>query len=108
MNRGESMNLPEFLSIDRGSFIHVTGRRVGLHHLLRAYAEGLSAEEIALEYPSINLSVIHKVIAFYLENRDEVENYIRDHDRVIAEQMAEQQRGPTVNELRARLAQRQS
>jgi len=43
------MQLPEFLSIDDGGFIHVTGRRVGLHHVLRVYDEGLSPEEIAAE-----------------------------------------------------------
>ena len=40
------MTLPEFLTVDDGGFIHVTGRRIGLHHVLRPYGEGLSPEEM--------------------------------------------------------------
>jgi uncharacterized protein (DUF433 family) len=100
--------LPEFLSIDDGGFIHVTGRRVGLHHILRAYNEGLSCEEIALEYPSLDLAVVHKTIAFALEHRADVDQYVAKQDRIVGEQMAASRPGPTVAELRARLIQRQA
>ncbi|HET6248328.1 MAG TPA: DUF433 domain-containing protein [Tepidisphaeraceae bacterium] len=101
------MELPDFLTIDDGGFIHVTGRRVGLHHILRGYNEGLSPEEIALEYPSLQLSTVHKVIAFYLDHADDVEKYIADHDLTVAQHMTQSRPGPTVAELRARLATRQ-
>jgi uncharacterized protein (DUF433 family) len=101
------MELPDFLSIDDGGFIHVTGRRVGLHHVLRAYHEGLSPEEIALEYSSLQLAVVHKIIAYYLEHREDVDKYTAEHDRIIAQHMAQSKPGPTVEELRARLAKRQ-
>jgi len=45
-------------------------------------------KKIALEYPSLQLSVIYKVIAFYLEHREAVDNYVTEHDRIITEQMA--------------------
>jgi uncharacterized protein (DUF433 family) len=102
------MELPEFLSIDDGGFIYVTGRRVGLHHVLRAYNEGLSPEEIALEYPSLQLSVIHKIMAYYLEHREAVDSYVTEHNRKIAEHMALSRPGPTIEELRARIAKRKS
>jgi uncharacterized protein (DUF433 family) len=102
------MELPEFLSIDDGDFIHVTGRRVGLHHVVRAYNEGLSPEEIAFEFPSLQLAIVHKIIAYYLEHRQDVGKYIAGHDRTIAEQIAHAQPGPTIAELRSRLAKRHS
>jgi len=102
------MTLPEFLTVDDGGFIHVTGRRIGLHHVLRAYGDGLSPEEIALEYPSLHLAVVHKIIAYYLENREEVDRYIAEHDRIISQHMAQSKQGPTIEELRARLAKRQA
>lgn len=101
------MELPDFLTIDDGGFIHVTGRRVGLHHILRAYNEGLSPEEIALEYPSLQLSTVYKVIAYYLEHLDDVEKYVAQHDLAVARHMAQSRPAPSVEELRARLATRQ-
>lgn len=100
------MELPDFLSTDDGGFIHVTGRRIGLHHIIRAYDEGLSPEEISLEYPSLQLSIVHKVIAYYLEHLDDVEKYLVEHDEIIVKQMAEAKPAPSIDELRARLALR--
>lgn len=102
------MQMPEFLSMDDGGFIHVTGRRVGLHHVLRAYHEGLSPEEIAVEYPSLQLAIVHKIIAYALEHREDVEKYVAEQDRLVAEQIAGARPGPTIEELRSRLANRQS
>jgi hypothetical protein len=34
------MTLPEFLTSDDGGYIHATGHRVGLHHVIRLYNEG--------------------------------------------------------------------
>ena len=100
------MELPEFLSTDDGGFIHLTGRRIGLHHLLRAYHDGLSPEEIALEYPGVPLATVHKVIAFYLDNREAVDAYVAEQNRSVEEQIAQSRPGPSVEELRSRLASR--
>lgn len=97
------MQLPEFLDTDDGGFIYPKGHRIGLHHILRLYSAGHSAEMIAANYPTLSLSLIHKVIAFYLDNRAEVDAYIADHDRAIADQMAGGSIGPSVAELRDRL-----
>jgi uncharacterized protein (DUF433 family) len=99
------MTLPDFLETDDGGFVHMTGHRIGLHHLVKMYADGSSPEAIAAEYPSLPLALIHRVIAFYLENQSDVDAYVGDHDREIARQIALGPTAPSVAELRRRLKQ---
>lgn len=102
------MTLPEFLSSDDGGFVYATGHRIGLHHVLRLYNAGHSPEMIAAHYPTLPLALVHKIIAFYLENQSEVDPYLAQHDAEIEGQMAGAQPAPTVAELRARLDARTS
>ena len=97
------MILPNFLTQDPDGFVHVTGHRVGLQHIIHYYEEGFSPEMLACEYPSLSLAVIHKVIAFYLENRVDVERYIADCESQMAEQRRTSETGPSIAELRQRL-----
>ena len=70
------MNLPEFLTRDQSGYISFTGHRIGLHHVLGLYKEGYSPEMLREEYPTLPLALIHKVIAFYLENQAEADAYV--------------------------------
>ena len=101
------MQLPDFLTADDGGFIHPKGHRVGLHHVIRAYREGASVEAIVTEYPTLPRALVHKMVAFYLENRPDMDAYIADHDRAMERLMAQPRQGPTLEELRERLAARQ-
>ena len=96
--------LPDFLSADVFGFVHVAGHRIGLRSLVRCYNDGYSAEMIAAEYPTLSLATIHKVIAFYLENRYEVDRYVAECDADMEVFAAAPRHGPTVEELRERLA----
>ena len=100
------MNLPDFLTADDGGHIHPKGSRIGLHHIIRAYNEGYSVEMIVAHYPTLSMALVHKVIAFYLENRAAVDAYIADHDRAIERLMAQPRTTPTLAELRARMEAR--
>ena len=95
--------LPNFLTQDPDGFIHVTGHRVGLQHIIHYYQEGFSPEMLACEYPSLPLAEVHKVIAFYLENRADVERYIADCESLVDEQRRSVKAGPSIAELRQRL-----
>ncbi len=97
------MELPNFLTRDSDGFIHLTGHRIGLASLIHYYNEGLSAEMLACEYPSVALSLLHKVIAFYLENRVAVDDYIARCEDEIAQQRSLAPRGPSASELRKRM-----
>lgn len=96
------MNLPDFLTQDDGE-VRVTGTRVGLFHLLSDYNEGDSAETLAEQYPTVPLATVHKVVAFYLENKAEVDRYLSDYQAELDRQRAA---GPYVDldELRRRFA----
>jgi uncharacterized protein (DUF433 family) len=98
------MQLPDFLTEDPDGFIHVTGHRIGLQHLVFYYNEGYSPEMLFCEYPTLTLATIHKVIAFYLENQKVVDEYIAQCQREIDAQRAATPRGPGLAELRQRLA----
>jgi uncharacterized protein (DUF433 family) len=99
------MTLPDFLQTDDGGFVHLTNHRIGLHHVVRMYAEGSSPEMISAYYPSLPLPLVHRVIAFYLENQSEVDAYIGAHDWDIAEQIAAGPAALSARELLRRLQQ---
>ena len=67
------MTLPDFLIRTSGDEIRLVGHRIGLFHLVHYYNEGYSPEMLAGQYPTLSLALIHKAIAFYLENRAEVD-----------------------------------
>ena len=99
------MKLPEFLTEDEYGDIWLTGHRIGLAHVVRIYNEGYSAEMIGLEYPTLSLALIHKTIAFYLENQQQVDAQVAEIDAELQRQAAAAPRGPDLTELRRRIAQ---
>jgi uncharacterized protein (DUF433 family) len=70
------MQVPDFLTRAGDGEIRLTGHRIGLYHLIERYNEGESAELLACRYPSLPLALVHKVLAFYLENQPDVDVYI--------------------------------
>ncbi len=105
------MELPDFLTRDKHGEINLTDHRIGLHHVLRYYNQGDSAEMLANRYPTLALSTIHRTIAFYLDQRQEVDAYLAETDRQIARMIEEHdrnRRGPTADELRRRLEARRA
>lgn len=98
------MVLPDFLTRDTDGFVHVTGHRIGLQHLVHYYNEGYSPEMLACEYPTLSLAVIHKVIGYYLETQAEVDQYVAECREAMERQRAAARLGPSRAELRRRLA----
>ncbi len=70
------MQLPDFLFRPSPEEIRLTGHRIGLQHVVDFYNQGFSAEMLLEQFPSLPLALIHKVIAFYLENQAEVDAYV--------------------------------
>lgn len=70
------MQFPEFLTRLPDGEIVLTGHRIGLSHLVDRYNEGESAEMLASRYPTLSLPLVHKVLAFYLENAADVDAYV--------------------------------
>jgi len=61
---------------DDSGTIRVEGTRVTLDAVVLAFHEGATAEEIAERFPAISLGAIYAAIAFYLQNRVEVDAYL--------------------------------
>jgi uncharacterized protein (DUF433 family) len=100
------MNLPDFLVDSPDGEIRLTGHRIGLYHFVYHYNEGYSAEMIACQYPTLSLAHIHKVIAFYLENRAEVDAYVAQYRADLERLRAEGEHAPSLIEVRRRIALR--
>ena len=73
------------LSTDAGGVVRVGGTRVTLDTVVEAFNEGLTAEEIAQQYPVLRLADVYAVISYYLRHRDHVEAYLEKQGRRAAE-----------------------
>ena len=67
---------PVPLSLDSEGVARVGGTRVTLDTVVDAFKRGATAEEIAQQYPSMQLSDIYSVLGYYLHQREEIEAYL--------------------------------
>src|SRR5947199_4902722 len=96
------MTLPDFLTQDVYGYIHVTGHRVGLGDIVFFYRQGDSPEMLHARFPSVNLPLFYKTIAFYLENPVAVDEYCSGQAEEVARQRAAARPGPSQEEMRRR------
>jgi uncharacterized protein (DUF433 family) len=82
------MTLPDFLHEAKYGEILLTGHRIGLYHVVLFYNEGYSAEMLVCQFPTLPLALVHKVIAFYVENQQEVDEYVAEVSAVLKQQRA--------------------
>ena len=100
--------IPPPLQFDAQGVCRVAGTRVTLLTLIDAFQEGATPEEIYQEYPSVSLTDVYAVIAFYLSHRDEIDAYletVREQEAQIIEQI--RSRSPLA-EIRQRLLARKA
>ncbi len=65
------------LHVNEDGLVMITGSRVPVDTVVRAYRNGDTAEEIAGHYEAIKLSQVYAVIAYYLEHQHEVDDYLK-------------------------------
>lgn len=97
------MTFPDFITQDPDGFLHLTGHRIGLQDIVYSYGEGYSPEMLLAEFPTLNLSLIHKVLGFYLESQGEIDAYVARCDAEVEQQRATTFAEPSRAELRRRL-----
>jgi uncharacterized protein (DUF433 family) len=98
------MTLPDFLTEWQFGEIVLTGHRIGLAHVIQRYRDdGFTPTMIAEYYPTLPLDLVRQVIDFYEANRAEVDTYVDRHVEECERLERETPRGPTLEELRARL-----
>ena len=64
------------LFADEAGVLRVAGTRVSLDSIVYAFDEGATPEEIAQDFPTLDLAAVYSVIGYYLQNRAEVEEYL--------------------------------
>jgi uncharacterized protein (DUF433 family) len=67
---------PVPLRTDDDGVLRVGETRVRLETILHAFGTGVSAEEILLKYPSLNLTDVYSVITYYLWHQQEIDAYL--------------------------------
>ncbi len=66
------------LSKDADGVIRIAGTRVTLDTVIDTFMTGASPEEIAQDFPVLQLDDVYAVITYYLRHRGEVETYLRE------------------------------
>ena len=60
-----------------GSAYRVADTRISLDSVVTDFLNGLSAESIVENFPSLTLEQVFGALAFYLGNRDEIDEYLK-------------------------------
>ena len=78
----------------RGGRPKVAGTGLAVRTIVGWYKQGMTPEEIALEYPHLTLAQVHAALAYYHANQDEIEADIADEESVAAEWELRLAKGP--------------
>ncbi len=90
------MELENYFDFLLDTDIRVKGTRVGIETIILDYLElGLSPEEIAAKYPTLNLEQVYATLTYYWLNRPQVQEYIEKVSEEILRQREEQARNPS-------------
>ena len=97
------IQMKNYVIEDEQGALRVGQSGVSLDSVVIAYREGLTAEAIQEQYPSLTLEEVYGGIAFYLANRDEVHDYLKQQDQRWEElrQKVDANPSPVVERLRA-------
>lgn len=68
------------LTLTEDGTIRITGTRVSLDSVVHEYNQGATPEEIAISFPSLRIEDIYATITYYLNNRGQVEEYLRQQE----------------------------
>jgi uncharacterized protein (DUF433 family) len=98
------MTLPDFLTEWSHGEIVLTGRRIGLFHILDRHDQGDSPEAIAELY-ELPLERVADVLAFATAHQTEVGAYMADYRAELARQEADWQPTPAYLRIRRLMEQ---
>lgn len=100
------------LSTDSDGVVRVAGTRVTLDTVVAAFRAGETSEEIAQNYPPLELADIYAVLTYYLRHQREVDSYLQRRQEVASRIRRENESRSPGKDLRqnllARLRPRQS
>jgi len=76
---------PVPLRIDSEGAIRIGNTRITLELVVQSYYEGLTAEEIAARFDTLDVGDVYSVLGYYLHHQDEVHEYLREREHYAAE-----------------------
>ena len=62
--------------LENGAY-RIAGTRVSLDSVVYEFQQGRTPEQIVLSFPTLNLEQIYGAIAFYLQNRQGIDDYLK-------------------------------
>jgi uncharacterized protein (DUF433 family) len=71
---------PPPLRLEEGGAVRVGNSRISLDLLVERYENGMTPEDMARVYDTLELADVHAVIAYYLRHREEVRGYLKRGD----------------------------
>jgi uncharacterized protein (DUF433 family) len=82
LNLGVVMPYPASPYIEeRNGGLYVAGTGVSLESVVIRFQQGASPEKIVQSFPTLKLSQVYGVIAFYLENEKPINDYVAEGER---------------------------
>ncbi len=100
----EAQPLP--MAVDADEVIRIGGTRVTLDTVIAAFREGMTAEAIVAQYPSLDLADVYLVIGYFLRHRVEVDAYLAERQQRTDEIRRENEARFDPNGIRDRLLAR--
>jgi uncharacterized protein (DUF433 family) len=97
------LNLPDFLIDHPDGEIRLKGHRISLYDVISFHQEGESAEMLYERFPSVPLSLIHNVLAFYRANKNDVDAYVAECEAELQRLRASAPQAPSLAELEKRM-----
>ena len=99
---------PPPLATGPDGVVRVVGTRVPLETIVTAFDAGATAEEIAQQYPSVDLPSVYAVISYVLDRRSEVDDYVARRSKLAAKVRDDIEAKSPPEGFRARLLARRS
>src|SRR2546421_9516659 len=73
--------LPDSPYIDQSEGVRIAGTRVGLDTIIVNFKEDQTPEQIVESFPTVTLAQIYGAIAYYLDNKQLVDDYFAEVER---------------------------
>jgi uncharacterized protein (DUF433 family) len=104
------LNMTQSVPLARGEdgIFRITGSRVTLDSIVHQFKSGATAEQIQEDFPSISLTDIYSVIAYYLQHTETVQDYLKEQAQTAKETRREVEKNLETRELRERLKRRRA
>jgi len=94
--------LPPYLERRTDGYVKICGQRIGLHLILEALYQGENAEQIQDRFSGMSVPEVEQVLGFVAGHPDAMRAYLDQQQMLASLALDESNRGPTIEELRAR------